>query len=185
VPWPYPDDGVKDNVLEHLLPTQGNNHWAWSFGLVGFQFADSTTNAYLLSTATLVAPLTTPRSSLNRKNTRLFAGSRLIGPSAVANTAKVGEPPSTISTISTITGSPVGAEGLMHSDVVGSVWHRLSVNGNVELPVSALTVMVAEAPTLIEAAVKKPLLFISSITPLLLVVAASAIRSGTARNGRL
>jgi len=33
VPWPYPDGGVKDYVQEHLLPTQGHNHWAWSICL--------------------------------------------------------------------------------------------------------------------------------------------------------
>jgi len=33
VPWPYPDNGVSDYVLEHLLPIQGDNHWAWSICL--------------------------------------------------------------------------------------------------------------------------------------------------------
>jgi len=33
VPWPYPEGGVSDYVLEHLLPAQGNNHWAWSICL--------------------------------------------------------------------------------------------------------------------------------------------------------
>ena len=33
VPWPYPDGGVREYVLDHLLPTQGNNHWAWSICL--------------------------------------------------------------------------------------------------------------------------------------------------------
>ena len=30
VPWPYPEGGVRDYVLNHLIPTQGHNHWAWS-----------------------------------------------------------------------------------------------------------------------------------------------------------
>ena len=33
VPWPYPNNGVAEYVLSHLLPTQGNNHWAWSICL--------------------------------------------------------------------------------------------------------------------------------------------------------
>ena len=33
VPWPYPDDGVREYVLEQLIPAQGHNHWAWSICL--------------------------------------------------------------------------------------------------------------------------------------------------------
>jgi len=106
----------------------------------------TTLSAGEASTATLVAPLTTPNSSLNLKNTRLFVGSSAMDSVASTKTAKVGEPPSAISTS---TGSVVGAVGLMHTDVAGSVWHRLRVRGKSASPVSVLTEMVAPEPTLI------------------------------------
>ena len=94
---------------------------------------------------------------------------------AVANTAKVGDSPVEIATV---TGSLLGAAGLVQTDVTGSVWHRLKVIGKTASPVSVLTLMVAEDPTLIVAAVKKPLLAAISITPFAVVVATNAIRSG-------
>ena len=35
VPWPYPDGGVREYVLDHLIPTQGHDHWAWSICEIG------------------------------------------------------------------------------------------------------------------------------------------------------
>lgn len=29
VPWPYPEDGVRRWVLEHILPPQGIDRWTW------------------------------------------------------------------------------------------------------------------------------------------------------------
>ena len=106
----------------------------------------------------------------------MVAGSSAIAPDALANTAKVGESPSSINTL---TGSALGTVGLIHTDVSGSVWHKLKFIGNATAPVSALTLIVAPEPTLIVAAVKKPLSLTSDITPLLVVVATSAMRSGT------
>ena len=104
-----------------------------------------TTLAYCsFSTATLVAPLTSFSSSVKRRNTRLFAGSSAIASDAVANTAKVGV---SFASISTITGPVVGAVGLIHTEVTGSVWHRLSDVGRLASPVSALTTMLAAEPT--------------------------------------
>ncbi len=33
VPWPYPDDGVKDWVENHILKLQGNDRWFWGLFL--------------------------------------------------------------------------------------------------------------------------------------------------------
>ena len=32
-PWPYPVDGVKDFVLNHILPNQGKDKWVWGIFL--------------------------------------------------------------------------------------------------------------------------------------------------------
>ena len=99
-----------------------------------------------------------------------------MGAVALANTAKVGV---ASSAISTVIGPAAGVLGLMHAEVAGSVWHRLRVMGRSGSVVSAVTEIVAAAPTLMVAAVKKPLPLARRITPLLVKVADNAIRSGT------
>ncbi|MFO7539871.1 MAG: GNAT family N-acetyltransferase [Chloroflexota bacterium] len=33
VPWPYPENGVADYILNRLLPQQGHDRWAWAITL--------------------------------------------------------------------------------------------------------------------------------------------------------
>ncbi len=33
VPWPYPENGVSDWVIDHILALQGNNRWIWGIFL--------------------------------------------------------------------------------------------------------------------------------------------------------
>jgi len=33
IPWPYPEDGVRDWVENHILALQGNNRWIWGIFL--------------------------------------------------------------------------------------------------------------------------------------------------------
>ena len=33
VPWPYPDDGVRDFVCSDILPAQGKDRWVWGLFL--------------------------------------------------------------------------------------------------------------------------------------------------------
>lgn len=33
VPWPYPENGVHDFVMKHILPKQGKDQWVWGIFL--------------------------------------------------------------------------------------------------------------------------------------------------------
>ena len=34
VPWPYPENGVRDWVQNHIIPGQSDNHWFWGIFLL-------------------------------------------------------------------------------------------------------------------------------------------------------
>src|SRR5206468_3599000 len=121
-----------------------------------------------------VAPRATAPSS-NRTNTRLTAGSNGIAPAAVAKTPKVGVPPPGISSVT------LGAGAARQSPLAGSVRQRRSVTGRGTPPVSAVTVMVPETPTLDVATAKAPLPVGpgTATIPVFPIVADCAMTSGT------
>jgi hypothetical protein len=130
---------------------------------------------HCVSTATLVEPRTTSLASLNSTKIRLVWGRNDTAPLAVAKMAKVGI---ALASIVVVTLDPIDE---MHWPLIGSVWQRLMLSGNVAAPVVAVAVIDALAPTFTVATAKafEPVVPLMCRIPSFCAVAANATVSGT------
>jgi hypothetical protein len=99
---------------------------------------------YSVRTATLVAPRVAPSGAVNRTNTRLLAGSNGTLPLPVTKMLKVGV---ALVVMMVLTLGP----GVCRHEPLAAVWHSERLTGRLAAPVSAVTVIGAEAPTLTDA----------------------------------
>ena len=127
---------------------------------------------YCVRIATEVEPRVTPPESLKRTKALLFAGSNGTFPLAATKALKVGV---ALALIVVVTLGPAAAMQLP-SDLV---WQTVNVTGRLAEPVSAETVIAADAPTLTEATEKAATPPLILAMPSLLIVADSATTSGT------
>jgi hypothetical protein len=106
---------------------------------------------------------------------RLVCGTNGTAPLVVAKIAKVGV---ALALIVVVTLGPIDE---MHCPLVGSVWHRVIVSGNVTAPVLAVAVIDPLAPTLTVATAKafEPVVLEMCKMPSFWAVAASATTSDT------